>query len=129
MASCGTFELDYQRITISSEVNDFPDWSIYITIYIGFSLMFIAFIYFEWRELLKCFKRCQERGCSRSQPSQIHYIENEDRKNQDRRDSYFDEGANRSFPGSHNGSDSGDEDLVGVSGKAAKNPDNLYNNY
>ena len=61
-----TFEILHQKIEIVAEVEDFPDWSMVITIGIGFSLMFIAFIYFEWRCVLQGLKRCQEKGCGGS---------------------------------------------------------------
>ena len=128
LTTCGTFELDYQRIKLEAEVDDFPDWSIYITIYIGFSLMFIAFIYFEWRELLKCFKRCQQKACGRAVPvSQIHYMDGEVGKD-DRTNQFFEEGE-QVFQASQDGSISGEEDLVIPGSKGGKTPDQLYSNY
>jgi len=69
----GDFEFEYQKITLPVVAEDFPDWSMIITIYIGFSLMFIAFLYFEWRTVYKCLKRCQEKGSTKG--SQIGIVE------------------------------------------------------
>lgn len=52
--SPGDFEFDYQIVVIDTPVEEFPEWSVIITIYIGFAMMIIAFLYFEWRTLYKC---------------------------------------------------------------------------
>lgn len=46
--TCLDFDIDYQMVTIEDAPDDPTDWSMIITIYIGFSIMFIAFLYFEW---------------------------------------------------------------------------------
>lgn len=61
----GSFEIEYQRIKIEVPEESSPPYSLIITICIGFSLMFIAFLYFEWRLVYKCFKRCREKVCGR----------------------------------------------------------------
>ena len=65
-----------------------------ITIYIGFSLMFISFIYFEWRTILQCCKRCNNRLCgSRDRNQRIGDEGDRNFSNQDgNRDYYNDEG-------------------------------------
>ena len=62
----GTFEFEYQKINLPVEEETFPDWSMIITIDIGFSLMAIAYLYFEWRTVYECIKGCHQRGCRRS---------------------------------------------------------------
>ena len=57
-SACTDFEIEYQLVTIAAEAENNTDWSMIITIYIGFSIMFIAFLYFEWRSLFMCCKRC-----------------------------------------------------------------------
>ena len=55
---CEGFNIDYIRVKIPPEVQKFPDWSVIITIYIGFTIMALAFLYFEWRTLCSCLKKC-----------------------------------------------------------------------
>ena len=43
-----------------------------ITIYIGFSMMFISFLYFEWKCALACISRCLARCCKGKQNSMVH---------------------------------------------------------
>jgi len=42
------------------------NWSLYITIFCGFSMMLIALLYFEWRTLFRCFGRCKDKICGKS---------------------------------------------------------------
>ena len=37
--------------------------------------MAIAYLYFEWRTVYECIKRCHQRGCRRSQARQIGFLE------------------------------------------------------
>ncbi len=48
------FKITYIKKENVAEVEDIPSWSLIITIYIGFSFMAIAFLYFEWRCVLHC---------------------------------------------------------------------------
>jgi hypothetical protein len=62
-------------VTEVAEVEDSIEWSLYITICFGFSLMLIALLYFEWRTIFKCMQRCQEKSCGKGQPRQIGFID------------------------------------------------------
>ena len=98
-ATCpGAFEFEYQIISLATVEDEFPDWSMIITIYIGFSLMLFAFLYFEWRTLLRCMKSCQEKGCGKKQ-SQIGFIH----------EGEFEAGKNKFSEGSQH--DSGNDEL------------------
>ena len=77
-ASPGNFKIEYQKKTVIVEVEEFPDWSMIITIIIGFSMMFIAFLYFEWRLLFWCIGRCQEKCCGKKSSSQIGFVNNQE---------------------------------------------------
>ena len=70
--ACGAFEFDYSKVEILTVAKDFPDWSMIITIYIGFSMMFISFLYFEWKCALACISRCLARCCKGKQNSMVH---------------------------------------------------------
>ena len=52
--SQAAFRLKYTRITEVVDEEETVDWSLYITICFGFSLMLIALMYFEWRTIFKC---------------------------------------------------------------------------
>ncbi len=69
------FKISFKRITKVPDEVDPIEWSLYITICFGFSLMLIAFLYFEWRTLFKCIQRCQEKGCGKSQARQIGFVD------------------------------------------------------
>ena len=73
-SACIDFEIEYQLVTIEAAAEDTTDWSMIITIYIGFSIMFIAFLYFEWRSLFMCCKRCQEKICGQRTSTQPIYV-------------------------------------------------------
>ena len=71
----GEFVVSYIKVENLVEEDDFLDWSLYITIYIGFSLMFIAFLYFEWRCVLGCMQRCKQRCSGGSQQRVIGQLD------------------------------------------------------
>lgn len=70
----GTFKFEYARVRIEVEEEEPTNWSLYITICIGFSLMFIALLYFEWRTIFKCFLRCKDKMCGRGSQRQIGFV-------------------------------------------------------
>ena len=74
-AACGTFEYDYRKVTLTKPEVDYSYLSIYITIYIGFTMMLVSFLYFEWKCALKCFKNCLARCFNRrrSPNSQVNF--------------------------------------------------------
>lgn len=74
---CEGFNIDYQRVTVAPAKEDSPDWSMIITIYIGFSIMLLAFLYFEWRSIINCIDNCSKRLCGGSNDVASIYI-NED---------------------------------------------------
>jgi len=63
------------RVTKPAPEQDNVEWSLYITIYFGFSLMFIALMYFEWRTIFKCINRCKDRLCGKSSQRQIGFVD------------------------------------------------------
>ena len=56
---CDAFEFDYEIFVKDLPVDEFLDWSLYITIFGGFFLMLASFIYFEWRTIPLCIKKCK----------------------------------------------------------------------
>jgi hypothetical protein len=62
----GDFEFRYQKVEIPIVKETFPNWSMIITVYIGFSIMFLAFIFFEGPNIYRALKRCRENGCRRT---------------------------------------------------------------
>ena len=73
---CSGFEVELTLVSEAPKPGVNTNWSMIITIYVGFSIMTLAFLYFEWRTILRCFKRCQDRMCSRaSSTAPIHQIE------------------------------------------------------
>lgn len=76
--ACGAFEFDYSKVTIVTVMPDIPDWSMVITIYIGFSLMLISFLYFEWRCVFHCINRCRERCNGKGKKGSAPYDESND---------------------------------------------------
>ena len=80
-SACGSFEFDYSKVVIEKDEKEFPNWSIIITIYIGFTLMLLSFLYFEWRCALKCIKNCIAR-CFKGRRSQNNTVNSEDDSNE-----------------------------------------------
>ena len=60
------FKFEYKRFTDAVEEETVVSWSLYITICLGFSMMFIALMYFEWRTIFRCINRCKENMCGKS---------------------------------------------------------------
>ena len=79
---CDAFEFDYEIFTEALVEDEFPDWSLYITIIVGFSLMFISFLYFEWRTIPACIKRCKggQKLVKEKDEDEDNYAEHSDEK-------------------------------------------------
>ena len=78
--TCGAFEFDYSKVTFEAVVIEGTDWSMIITIYIGFTMMLISFLYFEWRCVFQCIKRCRERCTGKKQSSTSPFDDANDQK-------------------------------------------------
>ena len=63
--SCGDFEFEYYLQPIEKVVEDFPNYAMIITIYIGFGTMLLAFLYFERELTIICVKRCKNKLCGK----------------------------------------------------------------
>ena len=72
------FELIYQIVRTEEVAKEDIDWSLYITIEFGFTLMFIAFLYFEWRAVFSCVRKCKEKICGRTAQRQIGFVDGDD---------------------------------------------------
>ena len=65
---------------VTVEALDETDWSMIITIYVGFTVMLLSFLYFEWRCALNCCKRCMERCKGKKKDNTVQFEEGSDSK-------------------------------------------------
>ena len=119
-SACGNFEFDYSKVELEKVEPDFPEWSMIITIYIGFSLMLLSFLYFEWRCALNCFRRCLSRcGKGKNQSNTVY-----DEVNEGKIDQGYRQNSNENRGKNNEDMEFDDQVLYGLDRLTAKNKKN-----
>lgn len=95
------FVLEYDIVTVEQAPEDDIQWSLYITIVGGFSLMSLAFLYFEWKAIYSCMRKFRDKVCGRTAQGKIGFVDGDPRALDSEKISEVDEGSEHEMDGSH----------------------------
>lgn len=72
------FKISYKINTLERAIEeDILDWSLVITCIFGFSMMLMAFLFFERRHLMKYILNCLSKHCAKKVREPVGFVEDE----------------------------------------------------